>query len=515
MQVDCHLDKSQCPKSKDDKARMQNVPYALAVGSIMYVVRCIRPDVAFTQNITSRFQQSPGKAHWTTMKNILKYLRRTKDMFLVYGGNPDVELQVKCYCDAGFETNRDDTKSQTGKFHYVRECVDTGKIKMVKVHTDDNLADPFTKALAGPKLTRYARSMGLHPASSFMQKILSQGTTIGIKACDVPLLLLKSILLPRRICLGQESLSLLMNPSISNPYDLQNKNPSITETGASSSTILSKPAIKFVKAADRPTEIKANKVETVKKPAAKYIDLYRKTSKRQVNNARLKAMINRRNWVNDVKASGCWVWKPIKPNSASIILKRYDYLDVRGRSRWYIALLLVLLYVVFIAGDPPSVLITTLSAWLLILVVFFDVKFQVCDFCFVFRNDAATLFDVKIGTLYLELNGMSPYVLVQINKPISLLEAHHLTFFDIQISVRPKDVDRSSSVVKGRVHKRTWTTQMQSPEVDSTTQLDEYGSSMDVVMGLESSQLSGLSSPLLIVIELYSDMVVVGESYDF
>nr|GFB86943.1 hypothetical protein [Tanacetum cinerariifolium] len=34
----------------------------------------------------------------------------------------------------------------------------------------------------------------------------------------------------------------------------------------------------------------------------------------------------------DVQASACWVWKSIKPNSASIILKRYDYVDVRGRS---------------------------------------------------------------------------------------------------------------------------------------------------------------------------------------
>nr|GEV76735.1 integrase, catalytic region, zinc finger, CCHC-type, peptidase aspartic, catalytic [Tanacetum cinerariifolium] len=70
------------------------------------------------------------------------------------------------------------------------------------------------------------------------------------------------------------------SPAIeSNSADLQNRNPSVTETEASSSTILSKPAIKFVKAADRPTEIKINKVETVKKPAAKYVELYRKTSK--------------------------------------------------------------------------------------------------------------------------------------------------------------------------------------------------------------------------------------------
>ncbi|GKE31910.1 hypothetical protein Tco_1451232, partial [Tanacetum coccineum] len=40
----------------------------------------------------------------------------------------------------------------------------------------------------------------------------------------------------------------------------------------------------------------------------------------------------RTNWINAVKASTCWVWRPIKPNSASITLKRYDYIDVRGRS---------------------------------------------------------------------------------------------------------------------------------------------------------------------------------------
>ncbi|GJT29648.1 hypothetical protein Tco_0909923 [Tanacetum coccineum] len=65
---------------------MSNVPYALAVGSIMYAVRCTRPDVAFAQNITSQFQQNPGELYWTTVKNILKYLQNTKDIFLVYGG---------------------------------------------------------------------------------------------------------------------------------------------------------------------------------------------------------------------------------------------------------------------------------------------------------------------------------------------------------------------------------------------------------------------------------------------
>nr|GEZ14267.1 hypothetical protein [Tanacetum cinerariifolium] len=67
-----------------------------------------RPDVAFTQNITSRFQQNPGEPHWTNVKPILKHLRHTKDMFLVYGRNPKAKLQVDCYCNAGFKTDRDD-----------------------------------------------------------------------------------------------------------------------------------------------------------------------------------------------------------------------------------------------------------------------------------------------------------------------------------------------------------------------------------------------------------------------
>ena len=49
--------------------------------------------------------------HWTSVKNILKYLKRTKDMFLVYGG--DEELAVKGYVDASFDTDLDDSKSQT------------------------------------------------------------------------------------------------------------------------------------------------------------------------------------------------------------------------------------------------------------------------------------------------------------------------------------------------------------------------------------------------------------------
>ncbi|GKD86853.1 retrotransposon protein, putative, ty1-copia subclass [Tanacetum coccineum] len=56
MQEKLKLSKSQGASTPAEIQRMQNIPYTSTVGSIMYVVRCTRPDVAFAQNITSRFQ---------------------------------------------------------------------------------------------------------------------------------------------------------------------------------------------------------------------------------------------------------------------------------------------------------------------------------------------------------------------------------------------------------------------------------------------------------------------------
>nr|GEY76058.1 hypothetical protein [Tanacetum cinerariifolium] len=61
-----------------------------------------------------KLSKSEGDIHWTTVKNILKYLRNTKDIFLVYGGDLKRELRVSCYTDAGYLTDADDLKSQTG-----------------------------------------------------------------------------------------------------------------------------------------------------------------------------------------------------------------------------------------------------------------------------------------------------------------------------------------------------------------------------------------------------------------
>ena len=78
----------------------------------MYAMLCTRPDVCLAISFAGRYQSNPGVDHWTAVKNIVKYLKRTKDMFLVYGG--DKEPVVNGYVDASFNTELDDSKSQTG-----------------------------------------------------------------------------------------------------------------------------------------------------------------------------------------------------------------------------------------------------------------------------------------------------------------------------------------------------------------------------------------------------------------
>src|SRR4051812_37492124 len=106
------LSKTQSPATAADRERMSKTPYASAIGSLMYAMQCTRPDIAYAVSLTSRYQSDPGVDHWTAVKNILQYLRRTKDMVLSYGG--DEQLVVNGYTDASWNTDPDDSKSQSG-----------------------------------------------------------------------------------------------------------------------------------------------------------------------------------------------------------------------------------------------------------------------------------------------------------------------------------------------------------------------------------------------------------------
>jgi hypothetical protein len=106
------LSKKQCPLTTAELESMKKIPYASAIGSIMYAMICTRPDMSYALSVVSRHQANLGFAHWIMVKTILKYLRKSIDMFLIYGG--ETELVVRGYTDASFQTDHDDLRSQSG-----------------------------------------------------------------------------------------------------------------------------------------------------------------------------------------------------------------------------------------------------------------------------------------------------------------------------------------------------------------------------------------------------------------
>ncbi|KAK4382478.1 Retrovirus-related Pol polyprotein from transposon TNT 1-94 [Sesamum angolense] len=104
------LSKKQSPKTDEELKGMSDIPYVSTVGNIQYVVQYTRPDIAYALSMTSRYQTYTGEAHWSTVRTILKYLKRTKDMFLIYDCG---ELILEGYSDASFQLGDDHAKSQS------------------------------------------------------------------------------------------------------------------------------------------------------------------------------------------------------------------------------------------------------------------------------------------------------------------------------------------------------------------------------------------------------------------
>ena len=101
----------QSPSSDEEKEKMQKVPYASAVGSLMYAMVCTRPDIAYAVGVTSRFLANPGKEHWAAVKWIFKYLRGSSKVCLSFGGGPPA---LTGYTDADMARDIDTRKSTSG-----------------------------------------------------------------------------------------------------------------------------------------------------------------------------------------------------------------------------------------------------------------------------------------------------------------------------------------------------------------------------------------------------------------
>ncbi|CAA0814778.1 cysteine-rich RLK (RECEPTOR-like protein kinase) 8, partial [Striga hermonthica] len=105
------LSKEFSPKTTEEIEDMKTVPYASAVGSLIYAMLCTRPDISYVIGMVARYQSNPGREHWAAVKHILKYLRRTKEYMLVYRADSLFPLG---YSDSDFQSDRDESKSTSG-----------------------------------------------------------------------------------------------------------------------------------------------------------------------------------------------------------------------------------------------------------------------------------------------------------------------------------------------------------------------------------------------------------------
>ncbi|GKB97749.1 transposable element [Tanacetum coccineum] len=100
------------PQNEAEIEYMSRIPYASAVGSLMYAMVCTRPDIAHAMSVVSRYMAHPGKEHWNAVKRIFRYLKGTSDVGLIYGG--DREYLVAGYSDSDYAADLDARRSLTG-----------------------------------------------------------------------------------------------------------------------------------------------------------------------------------------------------------------------------------------------------------------------------------------------------------------------------------------------------------------------------------------------------------------
>ena len=68
------LSKMKCPRNNMEREQMKKIPYASAVGSLMYAQTCTRPDISFVVGMLGRYQSDPRFKHWKAAKKVMRYL---------------------------------------------------------------------------------------------------------------------------------------------------------------------------------------------------------------------------------------------------------------------------------------------------------------------------------------------------------------------------------------------------------------------------------------------------------
>lgn len=93
-----------------DEPRTDQREYQKRVGSLMYAMVGTRPDIAYAIGKLSQYCQDPSMRHRTALDRVLRYLKGTVDLALLY----DETASPICYADASYGDDPTDRKSTYG-----------------------------------------------------------------------------------------------------------------------------------------------------------------------------------------------------------------------------------------------------------------------------------------------------------------------------------------------------------------------------------------------------------------
>ena len=128
------------PCEESEQILGPEVPYFSAIGALMYLANCTRPDIAFAVNLLARFSSAPTKRHWNGVKHVLRYLQGTIDLGLFYPNKTKPVLIG--YANAGYLSDPHKGRSQTGYvFTYGGTAISWRSQKQTLVATSSNHAE--------------------------------------------------------------------------------------------------------------------------------------------------------------------------------------------------------------------------------------------------------------------------------------------------------------------------------------------------------------------------------------
>ena len=108
------LSSAQSPKTAAEIEHMCKIPYASAIGSMMYAMVCTRLDISYAVSLVSRFMGKPGLEHWNAVKWVLRYLAGSASVGLHFSKSDGKGDAAKGYVDSDYAGDLDKRRSLTG-----------------------------------------------------------------------------------------------------------------------------------------------------------------------------------------------------------------------------------------------------------------------------------------------------------------------------------------------------------------------------------------------------------------